>query len=363
MMDERIALPEDAASHPLSNVEWWYCYAFLTGGHGSRYAMMASFFRVGELPVLKGHYLIHSFIRLDERKFESRSYVDRTLALQMAGMYFPLYLAVQPADWNTWSQYKTLLKGSIPSPHRLMAHASVRSHPTRLEYGDAELSFPDQARMDFDLRINGILDKQTRISLSFTPAKPASLIDDLGKLNGLQYYSTTRNQIVGELSAPGKTESLTGEGWFDHQWGRNYGLLLGTGWDWFGLQLADGRDLLINRLRRSDSDSPDSVMAKLIGKEGTITTTTEEVEIKPASYWKSLYTGVEYPVEWHISIADFSMELHIKPLLNHQEMPIIGPLRAIWEGACVCTGVSISPQGIRTPIEGKGFVELVGYAR
>jgi predicted secreted hydrolase len=354
-----ISFPDDAAAHPSANLEWWYCYAFLSGNRGNSYALIASFFQIGELSVLKGHYLIYSLIRLNERKYESRSIVDRMLALQMTGLYLPFYLLLNPTDWKTWNLYKTLWKGSPPFPHLLMADASVQSNPTRLKYGNSELAFADDGSPNFNLRIT---DRATRIDLTFSPVKPASIIDDQGKLNGFRYYSVTRNQVSGELSAPGMTENLSGEGWFDHQWGRNYSLIQGSGWDWFGLQLDDGPDLLISRLHPADSAAPASPIAKLISKDSGITT-TENVTLKPLSYWKSLYTGVKYPVEWQITLPDFTMDLHVVPLLRHQEIPIIGPLNAIWEGACTLTGESRSPQGIRFPIHGKGFVELVGYAR
>nr|WP_302847529.1 lipocalin family protein [Paenibacillus sp. yr247] len=340
-------------------MEWWYCYAFLTGNQGNRYALVASFFQVGELTAPKGHYIIYSFIRLDERKYECRSHLDRMLTYQMAGFYLPLYLLINPTDWSTWKQYKNLLQGNLPSPHLLMDHGSVQSKPTRLKYGNSIMLFPDDRNPNFHLQIT---DKSTRIRLNFNPVKPASIIDEQGTLNGLRYFSVTRNQVFGELYTDGMTETLSGEGWFDHQWGRNYGLLQGGGWDWFGLQLDDGRDLLINRLHTADSASPDLPIAKLISTDSVITT-TENVFLKPLKFWKSLHTGAKYPVEWQIELPDFSMVLHVIPLLNHQEIPIIGPLKAIWEGACILKGESYSLQRIQTPIKGKGFVELVGYVK
>lgn len=355
-----ISFPQDTASHPSANLEWRYCYAFLSGSRGNRYALVASFFQVGELPAPKGHYGIHSLIRLDEGGYESRSYLDRMLAYQMTGFYLPLYLLLNPADESTWKQYKDLLQGTLPPPHLLMDSALEQTHPTRLKYGSfSELSFPDDRNPNFHLQI---ADKSTRIHLNFNPAKPVSIIDEQGTLNGLRYYSATRNQVIGELYTSGRTETLSGEGWFDHQWGRSYSLLRGIGWDWFGLQMEDGRDLLINRLHSVDSAAPNPPIAKLIGKDGSVITTTEKITLKPLRYWRSLHTGMEYPVEWQIALPEFSMDLHVSPLLNNQEIPIIGPLKAIWEGACTWSGESRSPHGIRTPIRGKGFVELVGYA-
>jgi len=60
-----IDLPRDANLHLLSNIEWWYCYSFLSGDKGSKFAIMASFFSFGEVPCFKGHNLIFSLIDLD----------------------------------------------------------------------------------------------------------------------------------------------------------------------------------------------------------------------------------------------------------------------------------------------------------
>lgn len=144
--------------------------------------------------------------------------------------------------------------------------------------------------------------------------------------------------------------------------GADYGLLLGMGWDWFGLQLNDNREVLISRLHPSDSGSPQEPIAKLIEADGTITT-SEHVVLEPLRYWRSLYTGVHYPVEWHITLPDFSIELHIVPLLIQQEIPIIGPMKEIWEGACTLTGVERSSENHMKKLKGEGFVELVGYAK
>ena len=70
-----------------------------------------------------------------------------------------------------------------------------------------------------------------------------------------------------------------------------------------------------------------------------------------------------YPLEWNIEIPDFNMRLKVRPYFNGQEMPILGHLQAIWEGACIVTGEELLP-GYKheKTLAGKGFMELVGYA-
>lgn len=308
--------------------------------------------------MLKGHYLIYSLVRLREGKVETRSLLDRSLTKHMIVLYLPLYLLMNPGDRMIWQQYEELLKGNMPYPHVLLPHASVQSSPTRLNYGNSQFIFEEKPEPHYQLHIT---DPSFQIRLKFRPLKPVSSIDEEATLNRFRYYSITRNQVFGELQQSGMTETLTGEGWIDHQWGRNYGLVSGMGWDWFGLQLEDGRELLISRLRPAHSGSPENPIAKLIAADGAIAT-SERVSLQPLKYWRSIYSGARYPVEWAISLPDFAMNLHVAPLLNHQEIAIIGPLKAIWEGACSVTGESFSPQGVRTTISGKGFTELVGYA-
>jgi predicted secreted hydrolase len=95
-----------------------------------------------------------------------------------------------------------------------------------------------------------------------------------------------------------------------------------------------------------------------IAKDGSVRTSRNAV-VEPQSYWRSLYTGIRYPVDWRLSLPDYGMDLRVAVMLNRQEMPIAGPIRAIWEGACQVSG---ELRATRAPVRGKGFVELVGYA-
>ncbi|RUS45748.1 hypothetical protein ELR57_17970 [Cohnella sp. AR92] len=352
-----ISLPQDASGHSLSNAEWWYAYALLSGSQGHRYAVMASFFRVGELVAPKGHYMIHSLVQLDRERFDCASLLDRMLAYQMASLYLPVYLMKNPLDSHTWGQYKQLLTASLPEPHQLLPGASVQARPTHVIYGDCGMAFADDSSPSFQLKLTS---GNHRLRLNFEPMKPVSLIDEKGKINGLRYYSSTRNVVTGELHKEGRMESVQGEGWFDHQWGRNYGLLQGEGWDWFGLQLRSGQELLISRLRYANAKSEPYSIAKLIRQDGSIAT-TEKVELKPVRTWSGGWAKAEYPVEWSIRLPEFGMSLSVTPLLDHQEMPIIGPLQAIWEGVCSVSGTADTLAGDAEAIEGYGFLELVGY--
>jgi hypothetical protein len=161
----------------------------------------------------------------------------------------------------------------------------------------------------------------------------------------------------------GERVTVTGQAWFDHQWGYTAGdLLINTGWNWFGLQLEDGRELLINEFRTNKTGETFSPMANLIEQDGRLRHTAN-LAIQPSNYWRSPSTGVFYPLEWDIAIPDFKITLNVTADFYQQEMPAIAPLQAIWEGACTFTGNEVLATQINSLIRGKGFMELVGYAQ
>ncbi|MDP4127462.1 MAG: lipocalin-like domain-containing protein, partial [Bacillota bacterium] len=249
MLEKRsatISLPKDTGGHPFSNLEWWYFFAYLYSDKGGRYAIMGSFFRVGEFVGLKGHYLIYTIINLNTKTRENYSIIDSKLVFNMISMYLPFYLLQRPTNTRTWKLYKSLLTGQLPFPHQLMEKAAIERNPTKLRYGDNLLSFygenEDSSRMH-------LIEKDVEINLDFSPLKPISLIGGNGKPDNLYYYSFTRNTVQGQIKTANGTENVIGQGWFDHQWGRDYGLMAGIGWNWFGLQLNDGRELLLNEQR------------------------------------------------------------------------------------------------------------------
>jgi predicted secreted hydrolase len=349
---KRISLPEDAGPHEDSNIEWWYFFAFLNGDRGGRYAVMASFFRVGELEIGKGHYIIHTLIDLNRKKRYNFSSFDSRVKLAMLALYLPFYLLLHPTDKRILRLYKKLLKGEIPTPHKMLETARIKQNPLELIYGSHRMNFIGDDEVAFEVRLK---ETNSEVELEFTPTKPAALIGGDGKPDDLYYYSTTRNSVSGMVKTDSKTENVSGTGWFDHQWGRDYSLVKGSGWDWFGLQLIDGRELLLNQM------SPGKPMANLIEEDGSIHF-TRNITFQKVKYWKSLKTNARYPVEWEIRIPEFGMELNIEAVFPNQEMLIIGPIQAIWEGVCKVTGSEKLGDGKRRSLTGNGFMELVGYA-
>ena len=61
--------------------------------------------------------------------------------------------------------------------------------------------------------------------------------------------------VTGTLTFHGRPLAVTGEAWFDHQWG-DFIAVGGGGWDWFAVNLDDGADLTLSLVRDADGTYP-----------------------------------------------------------------------------------------------------------
>lgn len=172
--------------------------------------------------------------------------------------------------------------------------------------------------------------------------------------NASYYVSFTRMRAEGQITLNGKTEAVTGESWFDHEWSTS---ALGAGligWNWFSLQLSDGREVMFYEFRQEDGSVGSLSAGTLIEKDGsTRQLAASEVQIEARGQWISPVTKGAYPNAWHLSIPSAGIELQIEPWLAGQEMRVSFPY---WEGAVKMTGTS---NGVA--ITGNGYIELTGY--
>jgi predicted secreted hydrolase len=169
------------------------------------------------------------------------------------------------------------------------------------------------------------------------------------------YYSFTRLATEGTLRLDGKAFEVRGESWMDKEFSSSQ---LGdnqVGWDWFSLQLRDGRELMFYILRNIDG-SPDFRHATLVSVEGEPRyLAPRDWSVRAVESWKSEETEAIYPSRWRVEIPGESLALDVKPVLSDQENRSQLPGGVYyWEGAVVVFD--------RTGEErGRGYVELTGY--
>ncbi|MBV8084729.1 MAG: carotenoid 1,2-hydratase [Chloroflexi bacterium] len=191
------------------------------------------------------------------------------------------------------------------------------------------------------------------VALDLTPDKPAVLhngngIISFGPAGDSYYYSRTRLSVTGTVQDHGQPLAVTGQAWFDHQWGN---FLTGSGgWDWFSLQLDDESDLMLFFLRDA-TGHPAGTYGTLVDQSGHESQLPPgAVSDTPLGTWTSPTTGITYASGWTVTAANQSFTL--TPTVRDQELnPVHSTGFPYWEGAVNITGA-------RT---GQGYVELVGY--
>jgi predicted secreted hydrolase len=173
--------------------------------------------------------------------------------------------------------------------------------------------------------------------------------------NASYYYSIPRLDAVGTIRLPDETPiEVTGTAWLDREWATS-SLDPGVeGWDWFGLQLDDGTNLMLYRLRDSSGAMTPFSTGTIVRADGeTETIEPESIEYRVTRRWRSSATGVTYPVAWDISIPRYELDLSVETRLDDQEIRL--GLR-YWEGAVKVRGDSAGRS-----VEGVGYLELAGY--
>ena len=156
------------------------------------------------------------------------------------------------------------------------------------------------------------------------------------------------------MTLRGQTMKVKGESWFDHEFSTSALGKNGIGWDWFSLQLSDGRELMLFQIRTKDGGIETVSGGTLVEKDGSVKRlAASDVKIEVLEKWTSPQTKGEYPSRWRISIPQSLISLDLEPYLKSQEMRLSF---AYWEGAVKFNGMS---NGVS--VTGNGYIEMTGY--
>lgn len=319
------SFPEDHGPHPDFRTEWWYYTGNLKTSAGRHVGFQLTFFRVALSPptaprasawATRQLYFAH-FALTDTAngRFHAASRVSRG-ALGLAG--------AEAAPFRVWVESWSA-EGAGASP--------------RLHASDGDVA------LDLELAAIKPVVLQGDRGLSRKGAEPG---------NASFYYSFTRMPASGSVRLGAETLALSGEAWMDREWSTS-GLGAGVeGWDWFAVQLNDGRELMVYRLRRADGTADPFSAGSLVAADGTVRRLeARDVQIETLAHWTSPKSGVRYPARWRLSIPTADLRLAIEPRLPQQELNVG---TRYWEGAVGVEGTTAAG-----PIAGDGYVELVGY--
>ena len=98
------------------------------------------------------------------------------------------------------------------------------------------------------------------LDLTLVPAKPVVLNGDNGYSRKSEespeiaswYFSYTDMETEGSLTLGGKTLPVDGKSWFDREISSDKMGKSEKGWDWFSIQLDDGREVMLYVMRNKD---------------------------------------------------------------------------------------------------------------
>lgn len=310
--EPQVTLPADESPHDVKK-EWWYYTGHLTGkdakGETRKYGYELTFFRSGmNLFPYISRYIAHFGVTdLNRGTFR---HDDR--------------IALRPDVLPKGGGYDLVIKDWTMAGRNASSTLNAVSESTG--YG-LDLSFE---------------------SLSKPALHGDGGIIPYGGMGTSYYYSLTNLKTSGTVIDRGEKIQVTGQSWFDRQWGDFKNVM--QGWDWFSVQLDNGTQYMVYAFRNGKNQVLQTIGSH-IARDGTATPIPEdELKVTPLGTWTSPKTGYTYSSGWSIEVPGGRLE--VMPKIKNQELA--SAIGKYWEGACDVTG-TINGQSV----DGAGYTELL----
>jgi len=170
------------------------------------------------------------------------------------------------------------------------------------------------------------------------------------------YYSMPRMPTTGTITLDGRTFTVEGLSWMDHEFSSNALADNQSGWDWLALTLTDGTDLMIYRIR-DKTNQTDYLSGTRIDPTGSVTyLRPDQIQLASSQPWKSPTSGAAYPQRWQLKVEG-QPALSIQTRLDNQELQTPNSTDVTYyEGTVAVTNEQGAPIG-------EGYLEMTGYAR
>ena len=327
--------PRDHGAHDDARVEWWYVTGHLFDAEGRRSGFQLTFFRTGLVDEPKGA--------------RTSAFAPRDLHLA--------HFARTDVDGRTFRYAERTHRDGPGGASARTTHLDVSNEDWRLTELGGRLYLRASDRAD------GV---EETLTLLLAPEKPPVLHG----VNGLsrkapepdavsRYVSFTRLSAEGWWTRGATARAVTGSAWMDHEWGSG---AIGTGtqgWDWFSVQLDDGRDLMLYLLRGADGVRTLHSSGTLVDAGGRATPLApSDFSVEVTGRWTSPRSKGTYPARWILRVPKANLALEVVPLLPDQELVTDRSTRVTyWEGAC-----DVRPAPGASSPAGRAYVELTGYA-
>lgn len=319
--------PDDHGAHTNFRDEWWYMTGNLDGPDGKRFGFQITFFRHG--------------LRRGKRPGASH------WAGQDAWM---AHFALTDVSQQQYHSFQRVSRDAV-------GLAGTTAYPFRVWLDDwfLEADAHDPNLWRLHARQDGV-----GIDLEMTSLKPAVLQGDQGLSqkshdpgNASYYYSMTRWQTKGTVRVANASSPVEGLSWLDREWSTSMLAPNQAGWDWFSLQMTDGKEVMFYRIRRKDGSDDPLSSGSLIEVDGKARHLEhQDVRLSVLTTWRSPL-GAQYPASWQLTIEPTGQKLRLDPVFSDQEFRHDAHY---WEGAVDVKDAETAR------ILGRGYVEMTGYA-
>jgi predicted secreted hydrolase len=327
--------PRDHGPHSEFRQEWWYLTGNLDAASGERFGFELTFFRFALAPAVAGaappdaaswrtrtifmaHFAVTDVAR---GRFRFKQKLSRE-ALGLAG--------AQAAPLRVWIDDWSLADAAPGAGGGWTLRAAQTGY---------------QLELTLEPRTAPVLNGAAGLSRKSDEPSAASY-----------YYSIPRLDVRGRLLRDGRPLAVRGAAWLDREWGSGALGARQAGWDWFGLQLDDGSELMFYALRdrdgRRDPHSAGTWVAEATPEGRGLA--SAEVAIDLTGEWRNA-RGERYPAGWRLRVPQLALDVSVHPVLADQEL---STTPRYWEGA-----VDVAGQRAGHSVHGRGYVELVGYAQ
>ncbi|HSV70276.1 MAG TPA: carotenoid 1,2-hydratase [Methylibium sp.] len=327
-----IALPRDFGAHPEQRIEWWYVTGWLAAPDGGLpYGFQLTFFR--------------------SRTNVAADHPSRFAAKQLLFAH----AAVTDLRRGRLRHDERIARAGFGLAEAATADTDLRLRGWRLAREGPVGGHHYLARIDADGPGFGL-------DLRFDATQPVLLQGEAGwsrkgpePAQASRYLSEPQLAVTGRLRLDGQALTVHGRAWLDHEWSDTLLPPDAVGWDWIGMNLADGGALTAFRLRRRDgsalwaggSHRPRGGTVRAFGPD--------EVRFTPLRHWTSPATAARYPVQWRVDTPVGAYEVRAR--LDAQELDSRRSTGTVyWEGLSELHAVD------GHAALGRGYLEMTGYA-
>lgn len=338
------AFPADHGAHPDHRTEWWYWTGNLEDRQSNRYGFQLTFFRRRLVPPTA------------DRQWPEPSSNWRASQLYVAHAALS---ALGPGEHYTAQDMARGAAGLAGVAHEAApVGTSDEAVQVFLKAWSASIGSERQ-----ELRVRA---GDFALCLDLFPEKPpvAHGQDGYSKKgrrpeSASCYYSFTRLRAEGSIEMNGRIVDVSGLAWMDHEYSSELLEADLVGWDWFSLQFDDQTELMAFFLRDGLEGHSQASGGSFVRPDASpIHLGQDDMLLSVLDYWTSPHTGARYPAGWRLEIPGLALDVTIRPAMSDQEMRTGKTTGVIyWEGSVRTEGMVRG-----RPIQGRGYVEMTGYA-